>query len=114
MGHEYLEGVDYLVEANSFERMCLYERHSDNWEDRPLGGPMIIVGSIDGHDCNDVCIALLKQQVNGKMICFWEATSVVVHHDMIKEWFKDNAPWLFPDGEPSKSTDAMNFHHAIY
>ena len=112
-----LTGLDYRVEADAFSYQSLWQDWSDNpvavrygarehrrvtWES-DLAGLGVIVGEVAGRP---VFLSLRRAKVNGSAVLFWHATSVVVDHDLIEEWFLREAA-----GVPG--TDAQNFIHAV-
>ncbi|QNG62650.1 hypothetical protein B1VFA_049 [Rhizobium phage B1VFA] len=108
----YLEGVVGVVEANSFETMCLWERWKANgksWVSTGHGyGPT--VGRLADMP---VCISILTATVEGQKILFIDPMSQVVDHRMIEAWLKENVPSaLRKDGYLNK-TDAMNFSNVL-
>lgn len=108
----YLGGVTGIVEANTFETMCLWREWTDNgdtWVSTGHGyGPT--VGTLADMP---VCISLLTATVNGQKILFFEPISQVVDYRMIYAWLKENVPSaLRKDGYLNK-TDAMNFPNVI-
>jgi hypothetical protein len=108
----YLEGVTGIVEANSFETMCLWQRWKDNgksWVSTGHGyGP-----KVGTYGDMPVCISLLTAMVEGQKILFVDPTSQVTDHRLIEAWLKANVPSaLRKDGYLNK-TDAMNFANAV-
>ena len=115
-----LKRTDYFVEASSFERSTLWrdwakeatnaglssEMYKDrqvDWQQQSLGYGQS-VGELDGRP---VYISLNWATINGRQVMFWEPTSVVVDHDMIEEWLKEN----LPDG--IEKSNAENFHNCV-
>lgn len=106
----FLEGVVGVVEANSYESMCLWQEHTkrhgkESWVSN-LSGFLEIVGHLND---KPVCISLFTTVVNGQKLLFWHATSTVVDHDIIRKWFEKN---LTPEAY-GNTTDAMNFHNVL-
>lgn len=115
--NKFLSGVVGVVEANSYEGMCLWREHLEqagrSWK-AGGGGPMVQVGEIADMP---VCIALLVNEIDGHRILFYDATSQVVDHRLIDEWLEKNLPvTAFEDSDPRKrlnSTNAMNFSNVL-
>ena len=109
--NDLLKDVHGVVEANSFEALCLWQNAKDSghsWVSAPSGlGKK--VGEFYG---KPVFISLLSSEVRGKKILFVDATSQVVDHEMIEIWLQTNLPKsaMKSDGKFRK-TDAMNFHN---
>jgi len=109
MDAKFLEGIIGLVEATSYETMCLCKEHENEWQ-QGGSGYGITVGKIKKHP---VCISLLVNTVGGHRILFWEATSRIVDHKLIEAWFIKHLPvTAFRDNDPRKylnKHNAMNF-----
>lgn len=112
---EFFEGVVGVVEATSYESMCLWrEYHKERgmpWE-ADLGGYLPTIGQLDGRP---VCLSLFVKKIDGHKLLFIEATSQVVDHKMIDEWLKANLPATAfqPGGEYINYQNAMNFHNVF-
>jgi hypothetical protein len=114
---DYLKDVIGVVEANSFERQCLWEHyHLDlgwTWESAG-GGPLVTVGhlvTVYPNRKHPICVELLWTKVNGHKILFYADTSMTVDHEMVKGWLEKNLPRsAFKESSPYPNcTDAMNF-----
>mgnify|MGYP000878653599 FL=1 len=89
-----------IVEANSYERMTLWERWIDKTEwQQHLQGRLVTVGT---YHRRAVCVSLVWATIRGKAVLFLEATSELVDWKMIDAWLKKE----FPD---VRKVDAMNF-----
>lgn len=111
----YLAGVYSVVEANSFEQMCLWERFTakhtkSNWEEIGMGHSICI----GRHDDKPVCITIMRANIFYKGVIFLDATSQVVDHAMIDMWIEENMPDSARgvNGRVRRS-NAMNFHNAL-
>lgn len=113
---EFLAGVVGVVEANSYEKLCLWEenhrRRAMPWVQR-MDGLMVVVGNIDDRP---VCITLTTADVGGHKILFIDPTSQVVDHAMIEKWLLDTLP--ASARQPNNANylnkaDAMNFHNVF-
>lgn len=110
-------GVTGVVKANSFERHMLWKENRDRekpktWIDDG-SGLMEIVGTVKIDEKTwPVCISMFISVVDGQKIMFYDAVSVVVHHDMVRAWldksFKDTPAWR---GDRLNHTNATNFHN---
>jgi hypothetical protein len=104
----------YMVEATSYEARAAWSFWHDNppkcstrgpvpWEEIGLGFWQEI-GKFHGHP---VCVSVHFAIVCGALVGFYEATSRVVDHDMVKAWVHENFP-------AAKSwRNAQNFHNTI-
>ena len=72
------------------------------------------VGFINDDKDMQVCISLKKATVDGRLICFYHATSRFVDHDMIKAWIKKWAPAsAYDESGCLNHADSMNFHNVL-
>lgn len=108
--------VCYLVEANSFEKLTLWNtwvksaKEPIKWKDSNRG-VIPVVGLVNKLP---VCVSILINEIEGMPVVFWEATSRMVDHDLIKDWFKEKMPQLFPEQNAHLSCDAQNFHCCVH
>lgn len=117
---KFLEDVQGMVEATSFEKYCLWKDYHESYqwiEGRAGFGQTVGYFSVDvdgEEEKYPVVISLLIDVVNVKKILFYEATSVIVDWNAIDAWFKKHMPKsaFLADGRLNK-TDAMNFHNII-
>lgn len=109
---EFLEGVIGVIEANSFEKLCLWQERGSKaaWKENPAGYSEVI-GYLDDMP---VCISLFTITVDGHKLLFFDPTSQVVDHRMIDQWLEENLPKsaFKTDGWINK-TNAMNFHNVF-
>ena len=89
-----------IVEANSYERMTLWEGwvNKAEWQQH-LQGRLVTVGTYRNRP---VCVSLVWATIQGKVVCFLEATSELVDWKMIDVWLKQEFPGV-------RKVDAMNF-----
>jgi len=89
-----------IVEANSYERVTLWERWVDKteWQEHRQGR-LVTVGAYRNRP---VCVSLVWAAIRGKAVCFLEATSELVDWKMIDAWLKKEFPGV-------RKVDAMNF-----
>lgn len=78
--------VAVLVEATTDERLALRARHSAavEWKPDPSGW-MACMGTFAGQPVN---ATLDFAEIGGKLVCFYSAVSMVVHHGMVDRWLK--------------------------
>ncbi len=119
---EFLKDVEGAVEADSYASHQLwFECAADankfggqgnkTWE-QGRSGTGRVVGTFAGHP---VFVSLFKNVVDGKQILFYDATSVIVDHDMVREYIETaigEAQGFKPDGRDF-FTDAQNFHNIL-
>lgn len=110
---EMLKDVVYVVEASSFEQLCLwqqwYQAGSAKWVD-DNSGYIPTVGYIEGRP---ICISISRATVNGKDIAFFHATSQAVDWIQIGTWLKKNCPKSIEGNGYFNYVDAGNFHCAV-
>lgn len=95
----------FAVEADSYAQLKLWQEFNSkiDWKEE-RSGVGIHVGTLAKHP---VVIALSWVIINGNSrVMFWEATSEVVSHKLIKEWLDKHCK--------CPRTDAMNFHHVLH
>lgn len=56
-----------------------------------------------------VHVSLRLAEVAGQWIVFYHATSLVVHHDLVRDWLKAH----LPEAAYENRTDAANFHNVF-
>ena len=113
----FLRDVVGVVEASSYEKMCLWQEYHQEqkrpWE-QGRSGLMLTVGELADMP---VAITINVDVVDGHRILFLDATSQVVDHRMIEGWMKTKLPvTAFRDGDPRKGvnkTNAMNFNNVF-
>lgn len=107
----FLSGVVGVVDANSFERLCLWqERGEKTWVDSPFGH-WLEIGS-----CADmpVCVNLSTVVIGGHKILFIDPTSQVVDYRMIDAWLERGMPSSARTKDQKLNrTDAMNIHNVF-
>lgn len=113
----------FCVEADGFAQHALWgdnerarakgESWSVEWEEVNPGW-LITVGEveIDGKTW-PVCISITFAFLNGQRVLFWYATSKIVHHDMIEDWFDKNCAPRWDNGTRRARCDATNFGHCL-
>jgi len=110
---ERYKDVTAIVEATSYESMCLWEKwhqqKGHTWI-QSTGGPLITVGYINERP---VCIAPMVHTVNGRQIMFLEATSELVDWKMIEDWLFKNVINA-RNGTTVNKVDAQNFHNIVH
>lgn len=108
---EYMEGAVGVVEANSFEQTCLWERHSKTHEWKSSGvGYGVLIGA--DHD-RPVFMSLTYVMIDGHKILFIDLTSMLVNWTMVDRWLEKNLPETAMKGTYANKTDAMNFLNII-
>jgi hypothetical protein len=89
-----------IVEANSYERLTLWERwavkaewveHRQDW--------MLEIGK---YNKRAVCVCCFWATIRGVVVLFLDATSELVDWKMIDAWLKEKFPGV-------RKVDAMNF-----
>lgn len=89
-----------LVEANSFEVLCLWQKHFEkNPAYKQHHGCLVTVGHIDERP---ICVSLMWSRLGDKYICFYEATSALVDWVLIEEYLDQTFPNV-------RRVDAGNF-----
>jgi len=96
----------YFVEATSFELQILWQRNDAKkrrnrvkWEE-DLRGLFLVIGDFYGRP---VTVRFSFAKLNGKRVCFYEASSQVVNYEMVREFLEKECG-------VSGHCDAQNFH----
>lgn len=118
-----LKKTGFIVEANSFEVMCLWRENAKDsthppqdalrrqtWE-QIMDGWLVTVGKIGKRP---VCIDVRWFKIDGVLVCFWDACSQVVDHKQIDAWFAKHFAGTYDNGTRRASTDANNFHLCLH
>ncbi len=94
-----------LVEATDFERLCLWRESKDThtWEE-DYRGLMSTIGYLNKRP---ICVCVVWAKIDGYLVAFYDATSLVVDHSKVEDWLKEQAP-------KASRTNAMNFHTALH
>lgn len=102
--------TEWLIEANSFEQLVLWQRWSAEnkatnliWEQDSRGS----IQTIGKLDKRPVAVCIFWYQIEGIIVGFYEATSIVVDHDMVRAWLKKTYP-------KAQFTNSYNFHHCAH
>jgi len=66
-----------------------------------------------GKEKHPVCVDFSFAKINGKYVCFYDATSRIVDHQMVENYIKENYPVKWDSGSRTAMTDGMNFHHCL-
>lgn len=97
--------VDGIVEANTFEHLCLWEKFNKEvtWREARTGLSKTL-GKLNGFPIE---FSYSIDVINGYNILFWESTSRVVDYDLIKNYLSKHCPRV------KIHTNAMNFRNAF-
>lgn len=99
---ELVADYKYIVEANSYESLCIYEKYKCG-AILNIGYPHHI-GYVANSKDHPVVILLTKCMCNGMMYLQYEAISSSVDYALIDEWLMKHFPRV-------PKSDAMNFHN---
>ena len=105
---ESFNEVKFAVEANSFEKHCLWEKYKDQikWE-QGNSGIAKIIGNIDNMP---VVMSILIDHLNGVPVMFYEMTSLVVDYRIVDTFLEDKFGEF---NKINKCFDANNFNRII-
>jgi phage-related protein len=106
-----LDDVVYFVEATSLEQCFLWEENERRglveWDSKTIAGFFVQVGKLNFKKSKaPVVIQFTFVKLNGLLVAFYEATSMIVDHDMVRAWFKNRYPYM-------NHTDSTNFAHCL-
>jgi hypothetical protein len=111
---DFLSGVVGVVDANSFEALCLWKEYTEElgkpWIERS-DGLMECVGELSGMPVN---LSLTTAIVDGRKLLFIDAISQVVDNRLIDKWLVETMPVsaMKAPGHINR-TNAMNFHNVF-
>jgi len=107
-----LQEVMFVVDANSFEQQCLWEKYSSrlDWQSNNAGIG-VEIGRVDGRPVN---LSLFTAKLNGHTVLFVDAVSQLVDYKMIDEWLAANCAPTYDNGHRIARTNGMNFHHCLH
>ena len=97
--------VEYMIEADDFAKLKLWEEWHDaiEWE-QDLSARHEEVGHLSGHP---VSVLVSFATINGHGVAFYWSHGRVVDWEMVDRWMKQQCPPNTPH------CDAMNFHCAL-
>jgi hypothetical protein len=102
---EFLSGVVGVVEANSYERLCLWQEAQGRktpWRKRS-----VVLHETVGHLSDmPVCLTLVTAEIDRHKILFIDPVSQVIDYRLIDNWLADMLPGV-------RKVDAMNFHNVF-
>ncbi len=118
-----MQQVEFFVEVGDNDYMSLWEKFSHesqtrwgeyeipkvHWLQEPEGR-VLRIGYLVGMPVN---ISVVYARLNGHLVCFWEAISMVVHHDMCQKWFESRYRPTYDHGARLAYVNATNFHHCL-
>lgn len=109
-----LAHVDFVVEATSCETQLLWEKHhrEHDWASSSSGGYGVTIGKLMD---KPVVVTMTFYRIKGYLVGFYEATSVVVDHDMVKAWV-ERCVKVVAQSQHSRDRhcDANNFHQCLH
>jgi hypothetical protein len=112
----------FLVEANSFETLCLWQQHSSEspqvkafkfgaplkWEQD--AGFNVEVGQLDKRP---IRLEIQFVKIEGCWVGFWHCPSQLADYAMITKWLEKNFKGKYDNQQRQATCDAMNFGHCI-
>lgn len=116
-----LAETKFVVEANSNEMQCIWEKYSNEamfirpginiYKFEQLNpGVAITIGHLDNRPIN---LSLFWWKINGVMIMTHTIVSQVADHAKEDDWLKKNCSPRWDRGTRRAHVDAMNFHHVL-
>ena len=119
-----LDRTMFLVEANSFEVLTLWQQvagpeggRMPSAYKRPLTweqinpGYLVTVGKIGKRP---VCLNLSWVRIDGQLVCFWEQCSQVTDSLRSEKWLEKHFKGTYDDGRPPISIKAMPEGSIVY
>lgn len=115
VAEELFSRVTWLVESTheeTFQLWCQWHEKLDLWHNG--FGLRFTIGHVDIRQSGErkfrkmpVTVSVSWHPVEGHLVGFYEATSLVVDHDMVRPWLDKMAPH-------AAHTNASNFAHVIH
>ena len=102
----------FFVEATSNEIHNLWREYKNVWSQDAEGFSQII-GYIDKKKTMCVNVCFTFNFIKEKRVCFYQAISRYVDHNMVENFIKKNYPVKYDNGSRVAMTNADNFHHVI-
>lgn len=114
-----LQTTRFFVEATDEEKFYLWKENKYqtdpelkfDWEEDNAGF-MQCVGKINDDDM-PVWVSFMFAKINNVRVCFYNATSRFVDHQMVEKFIEENYPVKYDKGSRIAMTNATNFHHAV-
>jgi hypothetical protein len=108
----YVMKTVFIVEATSFEELCLWEKHHTelDWVQLNPGWSQCV----GYYNKQPIMVHVRFSSLCDRIVAFYEDTSRIVHRGMIRTWLEVNFTARWDNGERWAHTDAMNFHHCIH
>lgn len=101
---KFLDGVVGVVEANSYEQLCIWQEFHQELGKSWIQNPSGLLETVGHLGRMPVCISLFTVTVDGHKLLFIDPTSQVVDHRMIDAWVDKVLPHA-----GKNRTNAMNF-----
>jgi len=107
-----LKSTVFFIEADSFSKHVLWKDNHKNcdWKE-DTSGFHTKIGHIGKGNKRPVTVMFFFAKIYDQRICFYNATSRFVDHDMVEEYIKENWPVRYNNGSWAMC-DAENFHLA--
>jgi hypothetical protein len=105
-----IEETAFLVEASSCEHLHIWIQWHRclKWEQQTLGSaPQIGWAYNSERKKMPVTVSLSWDRIEGHLVCFYNAPSMVVDHELVETWLKKT----FKNSKGK--VDAMNFHNCV-
>lgn len=107
------EKTEYLIEATHEEEFGLWRQHHDKMKWVQCHGFWQTIGEVEIRRLGDtgnfkkmpVTVTMNWQLIDGHLVCFYEASSLVVDYGMVEEWIRPKC---------KQHTNASNFHHFMH
>jgi len=95
------DAVRYFASAN--EKPLKWEQVSPGW--------LVRVGEVGDMPVN---ISVQWNEIDGYLVCFYEAVSAVVDNRMVEKWLKEHFKGKWDSGTRRAECDAGNFHMCLH
>ena len=100
----YLKGID-----DSVKRFGPLSERAYDWKQISPGW-LVRVGEVYRQPVN---IEVQWVEIDGFLVCFYDACSRMVNHKFVEAWLKEHFTGTYDNGSRRASCDSSNFHHCI-
>lgn len=110
----HIDETVFVVEATHEEQNNFWLRwHTVLEFEQVSPGFLEQIGSLGTVRRRPVCVSVSWYRIEGKLVAFYEATSTVVDHDMVKEWVEKTFPVIKTQGWRDHHANAANMGHCL-
>ena len=122
-----LSRVKFFVEGDSYD---LWEKYSNaslmflnnsdpnkiglEWEQDSTGWNLTLDTITYKGKEYPLCVSLNFATINGVFVCFYEASSLIAHHGVVRDFLETNWPVKYDGGTRLAFVNQRNFHNCVH